>query len=565
MIKSLQEKIAQLELTPEKVREIFRLLQFQSLASFDEVEEFLRLRSIIDERLSQEMADRYIAFAKNTTETQAREQLDFFVEEIDPIAQENDNVLDAMLITSKSANDYLRSSAPLYLKQLQRRVELFRTANVAIMAEEEVLSQEYAEIVSTLTIEYNGKNLTMQEASSMMELTDRSVRHEVYLLMLQQRLSVTNNLHDLMDELLKLRYRIAVNAGFKNYRDFRHLELERFSYSVAEVQALHQLVVKYFVPIADKVLLRRKRLLGVDELKPWDLEVDPFGADPLKPFERVEQLVEKGRSVLAFIDARMGPLVHRMATSGHMDLESRHGKMPGAFSYPLPRSKSSFLFMNAAGVYDDVVTFMHEMGHAFHEQLSSSLPYSFQKDLPIEVAELASMSMELMSSSKWDSFYGEAELKRAKLRLFEEVALALPWIVAIDEFQHWLYTHPEHSHAERDGAWTKVYRKYVSHEINWLGAEEGFVFAWQRQLHIFEDPFYYIEYAIAQLGAFELYQQFTQSSEETLQRFTKALELGGSMPMEDIYTRAGLNFSFSEQRVRLLSNFLEEQLISLWE
>ncbi|HUX53628.1 MAG TPA: M3 family oligoendopeptidase [Williamwhitmania sp.] len=565
MKKSLQENIAQLELTPEKVREIFRLLQLKSLANFDEVEEFLRLRTIIDERLSQEMADRYIAFAKNTTETQAREQLDFFVEKIDSIAQENDNALDAMLIKSKSANDYLRSNAPIYLKQLQRRVELFRTANVALMAEEEVLSQEYAETVSTLAIEYNGKSLTMQEASSTLELSDRSIRHKVYLLMLQQRLSVTNNLHDLMDELLKLRYRIAVNAGFKNYRDYRHLELERFSYSVAEVQALHQLVVKHFVPIADKVLLRRKQLLGVAELKPWDLEVDPFGVEPLKPFDRVEQLVEKGRSVLELIDARMGTLVDRMATSGHMDLESRHGKVPGAFSYPLPLSKSSFLFMNAAGVYDDVVTFMHEMGHAFHEQLCSSLPFSFQKDLPIEVAELASMSMELISSSKWNYFYGAAELKRAKSRLFEEVALALPWIVAVDEFQHWLYTHPEHSHAERDGAWTKVYRKYVSHEISWLGVEEGFVFAWQRQLHIFEDPFYYIEYAIAQLGALELYQQFTQSSEETLQRFTEALELGGSIAMEDLYAKAGLRFSCSEQRIIQLANFLEEQLMYLWE
>ncbi len=565
MNESLQNKIEQLELTPENVGEMFRLLQLYSITNIAEVESLLHLRTAITERLSQEMAERYIAFAKNTADTHARESLDFFVEEIEPIAQEGDNTLDALLLKSKVAVDYLSSNAPLYLQQLQRRVELFRTPNLAIMAEEEVLSQSYAEIVAALTVEYGGKSHTMQEASALLELTDRGIRQDIYLLMLQQRLSVTARLHDLMDELLKLRYRIAVNAGFKNYRDYRHLELERFSYTVADVQALHKLIEKYFVPIADRVMVRRKRLMNVDELKPWDLDVDATGTAPLNPFYRVEELVQSGRSALESIDPRLGELVDRMVAAGHMDLDNRLGKAPGAFSYPLPRSKSSFLFMNATGVYDDVVTFMHEMGHALHEQLSGGLPYSFQKDMPMEVAELASMSMELVSSSKWDCFYGDLEHKRAKVRLLEEVAVTLPWIVAVDEFQHWLYTHPEHSHSERDGAWTKVYRKYASHEVSWLGAEEGFVFAWQRQLHIFEDPFYYIEYAIAQLGALELFKQFIQSPKETLVRFTEALEVGGSLPMEDIYAKAGLSFSFSEERIALLANFLEEQLASLWE
>jgi len=565
MEESLRKKIERGVIAPHAVGDIFQLLQQCSITNFWEVETFLGLRTSISERLSQEMAERYIAFARNTTDAKAREQLDFFVEEIEPIAQEGDNALDAMLLKSNAAREYLNSKAPVFLAQIQRRVDLYRSTNLAIFAEEELLSQNYVELVAALTVEYNGKSYTMQEAGALLESTEREVRHQIYLRMLQQRLSITDKLHELMDGLLKLRYQIAVNVGFKNYRDYRHMELERFSYSIADVHILHQLVEKYFVPIADKVMARRKRLMAVNELKPWDLDVDIEGYIPLKPFERVEQLLENGHSALNVISPRLGNLLNSMAAAGNFDLESRTGKAPGAFSYPLPVSHSSFIFMNAAGTYDDVVTLMHEMGHAVHEQLSSKLPFFFQKDPPMEVAELPSMSMELISTQGWSYFYNPRDLRRAKTRLLEEIALTLPWIAAVDEFQHWLYTHPEHSHAERDGAWTKTYRKYACHEISWLGVEEGFVFAWQKQLHIFEDPFYYIEYAIAQLGALELYQQFISTPEESIDRFLTTLELGGSLTVEEIYSKAGLDFNFSSARVAQLSTFLDSQLNLLWD
>jgi len=557
----VSKALASNDFTPETVASLYDELEQMPLTSMDEVTQLLLEWTAIEEALGEAHALRYIEFCQNTDSEELRKRLDYFIEEVEPIAEEADFRLNSRIMNHLLAKQYFEEKEPEFFKQIKRRIELFRKENVTIQAETEILAQQFSELMGELSIEYKGQPLTMEEAAALLEGTNRAEREKVYHLMLNKRTSISDNLHGLMDELLKLRYRVAINAGFKNYRDYRHFELERFDYTVADVVSLQGAIQQHFVPLADRVMIRRKQRLGYDELMPWDLATDTESREPLRPFNNVKEFLEKGRETLNLVDSQCGQLLDDMSGNGHLDLETRDKKAPGAFSFPLPKSKASFLFMNAASTHDDVITLMHEMGHAMHDKLCSHYPYHFQKNFTMEVAELASMSMELISSAFWQPFYpNPSDLNRARVTLIEGVVLALPWIAAVDEFQHWLYTHPEHSRHERDGAWTRIYKQYANHEVCYTGVEEAFVFAWQRQTHIFEEPFYYIEYAIAQLGALEMWMQFQQEGSVALQRFFGALAIGGNCSMTEIYKQAGLNFSFSEIRIAKLAKFLDEQL-----
>ena len=548
-------------LTPETVAALYHELEIMPLTRLDEVTGMLTSWTQVEEALGEAHAKLYIQFCRNTDREEMRKLLDAFIEEVEPVAEEASDRLNRRLMHNPVAMQYLEAEEKTFFRQLKRRIDLFRQENVALSAKAEILSQDHAEQTGALSICYQDKTLTMEQAYALLEGNDRSERETIYRLMLAERIGVCDDLHGLMDELLKLRYRIAINAGFKNYRDYRHCELERFDYTVAEVISLHGAIQKHFVPLADRVMVRRKRLLGYAELMPWDLATDPESKGPLCPFNTAEELVSRGRETLNAVDSRLGQLLDEMGANGHLDLETRDKKAPGAFSFNLPQSCASFLFMNAASTHDDVVTLIHEMGHALHDKLCSHHSFYFHKNFPMEVAELASMSLELISSTFWAPFYPEqADLNRARVNLLEGVVLGLPWIAAVDEFQHWLYTHPEHSQSERDTAWTKIYKKYASHEVCYAGVEEAFVFGWQHQSHIYEEPFYYIEYAIAQLGALELWMHYQEQGSDALTRFFNALALGGLHSVPEMYAKAGLHFSFSEGRVAELAGFLEKQL-----
>ncbi len=555
------ENLLSADLTPETVTSLYHELESMPLTNTNEVTEMLARWTNVEDALGEAHAKLYIQFSQNTGNEEFRKLLDSFIEEVEPVAEEACDRLNKLLMHNLVAKQYLETTENTFFQQVKRRIEIFRLENVAVSASTEILSQDHAELTGGLTILYQDNTLTMEQAYALLEGNNRDNREEIYRLMLEKRIGIRTELHGLMDKLLKMRYQIAINAGFKNYRDFRHFELERFDYSVADVVSLHGTIQQHFVPLADKVMIRRKQLLGYSELMPWDLATDPEMRAPLQPFHTAQELIEGGRETLYAIDLRLGQLLDEMEVNGHLDLEARDKKASGAFSFNLPQSHASFLFMNAAGTHDDVVTLMHEMGHALHDKLCGHHPFYFHKNFPMEVAELASMSLELISSSFWTPFYPEkTDLNRARVNLLEGVVLGLPWIAAVDEFQHWLYTHPEHSQSERDTAWTKIYKKYACLEVCYAGVEEAFVFGWQHQSHIYEEPFYYIEYAIAQLGALELWMHYQEQGDEALQQFFSALALGGQFSVTEIYRQAGLNFTFSENRIVKLAQFFGEQL-----
>jgi len=365
-------------------------------------------------------------------------------------------------------------------------------------------------------------------------------------------------LDQLFDDLLQKRNQLAINAGMDNYRSYRFLELGRFDYDKNMCEQFHQAVKEEVMPLVNAIYLKKKNALGVATLRPWDVEAEPIGTKPLRPFTNGDELTEKSIACLRKLDPFFGDCIDTMRSLGRLDLESRKGKAPGGYNCPLAETGAPFIFMNAAGTLDDVTTMLHEGGHAVHSFLTHPLLLNGFKEYPTEIAEVASMSMELFTMDHWDVFFSDAvELQRAKEQQLERVITIFPWIATIDKFQHWIYEHPHHTRAERSKVWLSILEEFSSPVVDYSGLENYRTYHWQRQLHIFEVPFYYIEYGIAQLGAIGLWQQYHQDPKKALQNYTAALALGGTKTLPELFAAAGLPFDFSAAHIRTLMQFVQ--------
>ena len=323
-----------------------------------------------------------------------------------------------------------------------------------------------------MTIGINGKQMTLPKASTFLEEPNRSYREKVYLKIHQRVLQDTAHLEELFDQLLEKRHQIANNAGFENFRDYKFQQLGRFDYTVEDCFNFHSSIATEIRPILDDLNAYRKRKLGLEALRPWDLNVDIYHKAPLRPFDGVEELVEKTIKCLSNMHPYFGEAIRKMQSIGHLDLASRKGKHLGGYNMPLPKTGVPFIFMNATRSFGDLRTFMHESGHAVHALLSDNHRLAFSKQLPSEIAELAAMTMELLSMDHWHIFFEkEDDLRRAKIMQLENVLKVLPWIATIDKFQHWIYTNPNHNHEDRKIEWRTIMREFSSREVDQEGLE----------------------------------------------------------------------------------------------
>jgi oligoendopeptidase F len=415
-----------------------------------------------------------------------------------------------------------------------------------------------------MMVEIDGVEKTLQQASAHLESTNREEREKVYHKIASKRLSLKEDLNKLFNQLIEKRHQVAINANFKNFRDYSFASLGRFDYSPADCFEFHEAVAETVVPILNELASKRKNALGLDSLKPWDKAVDPQGRKPLKPFETGQDLLEKTIRVFDKLDPFLGNCLKEMVKLNRFDLDSRKGKNPGGYNYPLEESGFPFIFMNAAGQVRDMVTLLHEGGHAVHSILDKDLPINAFRNVPSEVAELASMSMELITMDYWNEYFSDPEEeKRAKIKHLEDILETLPWVATIDAFQHWIYENPQHSIEEREAAWLKIYSKFSDTVTDWSGLEVNKANVWQKQLHLFEVPFYYIEYAIAQLGALAVWRNYCQNPQKALDQYLNALALGYTVPMKEIYATAGIEFNFSKKYISELMEFLKEKINAL--
>lgn len=555
---------AHLEISWTAIKPFLDELKTREISSVAELEKWLRDMSELESALSEDMAWRYIRMTCDTSSKELQDAYNFYVTEIEPKLSPVFNELNKKLVNSPYLGQLDQVKYRNLIRNAKKSIEIFREENIPVQTEIETEKQQYMTITGAMTIEHDGKELTLQQAALYLKKTDRSVRETVYRKTQERRLKAKEQLDQLFNKLTKLRDKVAKTAGFENYRDYKFRELGRFDYTKEDCFNFHAAVSKHIVPIVEQLDRERKQKLGLQSLRPWDLEVDTEGAEAAKVFRDGNDLLEKTITALYQLRPYFGLCLEAMKKMKHLDLESRKGKAPGGYNYPLYETGVPFIFMNAAGTLRDLVTMVHEGGHAIHSFLTNKLELAEFKSSPSEVAELASMSMELLSMDQWKYFFDdEKALIKAKSEQLEKIIRGLPWIARIDKFQHWIYENPAHTSEERQAYWVSLGQEFSSREIDWTGLEEYAATSWHSQLHVFEIPFYYIEYGFAQLGAIAVWRNFLKNQEKALDQYEAALKLGYTRSIREIYETAGVSFDFSEGYVRELAEFLREQLVSL--
>lgn len=547
-----------------KIRPYFNELLRRNIQSVEDLEKWILDRSELTAVIREEFNWRYINVSRDTEDQSAAELYEYGVQELVPKISPIENQLNEKLLNCKFTAMLSNEKYFIHLRSIQNHFDLFCKENIPLFSQNSMTSKKHGELFSKMMISVDEKDYTIQQAASFLEKTDRELRADVYQKIAARILQDAEPVDELMSELVTLRHNIATNAGFENYRDYKFKALGRFDYSIKDCFDFHESIAKEIQPIEDELSQLRKKEMGLNELRPWDTQVDPDKKTPLQPFNNSEELVEKSIECLNKVHPFFGKSIATMKEMGHLDLESRNGKRPGGYNMPLPMTGAPFIFMNAAGTFKDVCTMLHESGHAVHSFLTHHLKLNTNKRVPSEVAELAAMSMELLTMDAWDVFFkNEEDLRRAKIWQLKKIINVLPWIAAIDKFQHWLYLHPNHSIEERKKQWLNIHQTFSPSTINWEGLEDYRGNLWHRQLHIFEVPFYYIEYGFAQLGAIAIWKNYKENPDRTIQQYINALELGYTQPIGEIYKAAGIEFNFSQAYVSELGAFVKKELKAL--
>ena len=534
----------------------------RELGSLDSLKQWFHDRSELESVISEDMAWRYINMTCYTDNQEYLKKYEDFVVNIQPqIAPISDQ-----LNKKAAASEFLKqlekeTGYDIMIRSLKKDIEIFRDENVPLYTEITTEQQKYAQISGAMMVDIDGKEMTLQQASVLLMSTDRQKREDVYRKVSSRRLKDKEELDALFSKLISLRDKVSKNAGFGNFRDYMFKALGRFDYTPKDCFDFHASIQLEVVPILNELAKDRKEKLKVPSLRPWDKAVDPEGRDALKAFENGKELTEKTIQCFQKLDPYLGQCLSIMKEMGHLDLESRKGKAPGGYNYPLSEIGVPFIFMNATSTLRDMVTIMHEGGHAIHNFLTRELELNDFKSTPSEVAELASMSMELISMDHWNIFFtNEDDLKRAKREHLEDIIETLPWVATIDRYQHWLYENPTHSLEERKANWNKIADQFSDTATDWSDLQDAKDYLWQKQLHLYEVPFYYIEYGMAQLGAIAVWRNYRQDKNKGLQGYMNALKLGYMKGIPEIYKAANIKFDFSREYIKELMDFVRKEL-----
>jgi oligoendopeptidase F len=573
----------------DAIEPLFEELVGRDMRSAADLERWLLDRSELSACLSEERSRRYIDMTCDTEDEGKEHRYLEFIENIIPKVKPYWHQLNELYVACGERASLDADRYGVLDREIEAEIEIFREENIPLQTEAAKLSQQYQKTIGAMTVIYQGTEYTLPQVAKFLEETDRSVRQEVWELVAERRQKDREDLHEIFDRLVELRHQIALNAGFEDYRGYAFKAMQRFDYTIADAEAFHEAVEECVVPLYRQ--LNQQRLAALREqsaervaepgkagnaataapdraesayesLRPWDTEVDPFGRAPLRPFEAVDELTGGVQQILSGIDSDLASQFAGMRERGELDLESRKGKAPGGYMSTRDEIRRPFIFMNAAGLHRDVEVLLHESGHAFHSLAARNDPIVAYRHSPIEFAEVASMTMELFADNLFDVFYDEDGAARAKRKHLEGIIRLLPWVAQIDAFQHWLYAHPEHSREERAAHWLELEERFGP-GLDWTGYEHVREALWQRQLHLYEVPFYYIEYGIAQLGALQIWTRFLEDEAAAVASYRAALALGGSRPLPELFAAAGARFDFSSATIAPLMQAIDSELATL--
>ena len=548
-----------------QIEPLYTQLLERPITSAKDAEQWLLDASELSAAVDEYGARRYIDKSCHTDDAAVEKRFMQFVEEVEPKIKPLHFKLQKKFLSAPAAVELRDGQRYLLLRRKwQADVALFREANVPLETEVTKKVTEYDKLSGAMMVTFDGREQTLQQLARYAEQTDRAVREKAWRAASDRRLQDRAVMETIFDDLLKLRKQIAINAGLSDYRAFQWIANKRFDYTPEQCLHFADAIERCCVPIVKKLDAQRRADLNVPTLRPWDQSVDPKNRPPLVPFGEsdVTTLLSKTTEIFTKLSPDLAKDFDTLRVNGNLDLDSRKGKQPGGYQSSLEESKQPFIFMNAAGLQRDVETLLHEGGHAFHYLWATHEPLVFLRSAPMEFCEVASMSMELLGSEHLDVFYSETDMARAKRTLFEGIVRFFPWMATIDTFQHWLYTHPDHTQAERTSQWLSILNRFGG-DVDWSGLEPIRESSWQRQLHLFHYPFYYIEYGIAQLGALQLWLKAMEDPRRALANYRAALSLGGTRPLPELFAAAGIRFDFSEQTLKPLMDSLESELAAL--
>jgi oligoendopeptidase F len=535
--------------------------QLDTIASVADLEAWLRDHSEVSAALAESSSLAYIEMTCQTDDEAREKAYMHIIEVVDPWLKPRQFALMQNLAASPFFGQ-LPAFYEVYRRSVATQVKIYREENVARETQVAKLTQQYQKISGGMTVHFDGQEQTLARMGRIQEEPDRPRREAAWKTVVERRLQDADKIEELFDQLLLLRNEIAHAAGFSDFRAYTFAHYERFDYTPDDCLRFHDAIEHHIVPLARELQNERKEKLGLDQLRPWDLAVDPDHNPPLRPFEASSELVEKCHQIFAQLDPRLADYYNVMRVQELVDLDNRKGKAPGGYQSTLSEARVPFIFMNAVGVHRDVETLLHEGGHAFHALAARDLPLHAYRSAPIEFCEVASMGMELLAAPHLNEFYSDADTKRAQRDHLEGIIKFFPWMATVDAFQDWIYTHPGHTRAERTAFFLSLMDRFGGTE-DWSGFEKARGCVWHRQLHIFEIPFYYVEYGIAQLGALQLWQASRRDLPATLDHYLAGLALGGSRPLPELFQTSGLAFDFTDKTIAPLMRNVKEALVEL--
>ena len=530
------------------------------------IEGIIRDASELSEHISEKGALLYIGMTCDTESEEKKSSFLDFVENVRPKLSEFSDSLNRRIVGHVAIKD-MPERYDLMIRSMKNDIEIFRKENIPLSVEQTKLVTEAQAINGAMSVEYNGEEYTIPEMRAFLESNDRAVREGAWKAVADRRIEDEERLSEIFDELIAIRNKIALNAGFDTYTDYMFRAMERFDYTKEDCLEFHDAIESVCVPLMREINSRREESLGLGGLRPWDVNEktgvgpDLEGRAPLKPFSDVKEMVDKLSILFHKMSLDLGEKFDMLVEMDTLDLDTRKGKAPGGYQYYLQKSRVPFIFMNAAGLQGDLETMIHEAGHAFHSMYCGHLELIGERSYPIEFAEVASMSMELMTQEQWGEFYGHEEANRARLGHLEGVIFLLPWIATIDSFQHWIYSNPEHTREERKFAWNAIRDRFGSN-MDWGDFKIHRDTSWQQQGHLFGVPFYYVEYGIAQLGALQLWRTQRKDPDKALSDYSNGMTLGNTKTLPELFSAADIELGFGEEH---LSSLIKEVRVAMAE
>ena len=545
----------------EQATWFYKLLLDRDIHSQMDLERWVLDRSELEAAISQAGSILYISMTCQTDNFKCAEDYKRFIETVAPAVKPLEDELNQRYLEELKRFPLEENRYGVYIRRIKMNLEIFVPANVDLQTKVDLLSQEYQTVCAVMTVKFEGQEKTLPQMAKYLFEPNRGIRESAWQVIAKRRLQDKDKLNELFDQMFKLRNQIAQNVGCKNFCEYKFKSAHRFDYTPKDCYQYHSAVEKLVIPLWSDILKARAKQLKLKQLRPWDLAVDPQGLAALKPFEKVEKLISGCQEIFNRMDGQLGRQFSDMVQKGLLDLDSRKGKAPGGYQNTLDESRKPFIFMNAVGVDDDVRTLLHEAGHAFHALACAQDPLLDYRHGPMEFNEVASMAMELLADENLDVFYDQDQHNRSTVSHLEDIVFTLGWVATVDAFQHWLYEHPGHTVSQRNEQWIKIRHRFAGDLVNWDGLEEEHAYLWHRQLHIFEYPFYYIEYGIAQLGALQLWLNSKKNFRKALANYYHGLSFGGARPLPELYKASGIQFDFSERTIAPLIEILREELM----